>query len=98
MRFAAWMLRKPIGGSTASISTGTRTPRSSPSFASSRTQREVIEAFDHSTRTQSDFLISDSMTPAKVLPACSLWSHHTAHPRASRSAAISRARSRSSLA
>ena len=53
-----------MGGSTASITAGTRIPRLQPLSASACTQSESTECSDHSTTTQSDSARAAAMARA----------------------------------
>ena len=87
-RSIAWYWRKPSGGSTRSISTGTRRPLSRPAAASSSTQADFTEVFDHSTTTRSAAAKASSILVPKRDPAPICWSHHTSWPAACRAAAM----------
>ena len=97
-RSAACTLRNPMGGTTLSISTGTRTPRRRPSSASSCTQFESIEVFDHRTITQRASLSSLPIVSRHVFPIGIVRSQKTVQPCPSSARANSSPRGRSSLA
>ena len=65
-RSAACTLRNPMGGTTLSISTGTRTPRRRPSSASSCTQFE----FDRGLRPQDDHAARFAQFPPDRFAPC----------------------------
>ena len=79
-RSAAWMARKPSGGSTASIRTGISTRRLRPSAASSWTHSDATAAADQSTSTHPASPRALSITSRQVLPAGISRSHHTGQP------------------
>ena len=60
------------------------------SCASSRTQRDAMAAFDHSTMAQRAAVSSASITSSNVLPGGMIRSHHTLQPH--RSSALARRR------
>lgn len=88
--------RNPSGGRTSSMQNGTRHFLSSPSWASSRTQLDPVECFDHAT-TMHDASSSAFWIDAVYSgPLISRRSHHTLSPAPSRALTRVHIRARSS--